>query len=238
MAKLSKAFALLMLLAAWFLPAQLASAASSVQTSNELSASVRHQEDGEDELEEEDEEDEEENEDEEEDEDGKQFAPPPLVVKHKSMSGQGDSREARGSSNSKGSKLDGVIKGAVPSSSETLLKVAGLGIVSLEQVFATPEYVTSAVNEPDETATNQTSGSTSAKPVPTGDAVNPNLSEPVVNSIGLANYEDPAGEFMNKAYFGIAVLGAAAIAMTGHTISKARKSADSVDTDYEYDAEN
>lgn len=238
MAKLSKAFALLLLFAAWFLPAQIASAAPAGQHPTDLSASIRHQEDGEDEFENEDENEDEDEDEDEGDDDGKQFAPPPLVVKHKSMSGHSDDKNTKGSSSSKGSKLPFPIAGAVPSSETTLLRAASLGIVTLEQVFAKPEYVTSAVNGTDAGTSGAPDDSSEPRPIPTGAAVNPTLNEPVVKSIGLANYEDPASEFMHKAYFGLAILGAGAIAMTAHAISNARKTAQSDENDYEYEAQN
>jgi len=231
MAKLSKAIAVLALFAAWYFPTQVASAAPALQHQADLTASIRHQEDGAEKFQDDDE-----DEDDERDGDGKQFAPPPLVVKHKSISGQYVDKNGKGEP--KSSKFPGSIAGALPSSSDVLLKVAGLGVVSLEQVFAQPEYVTSSISGQPASSQNQSGATAEPQSISSGSAVNPMLNEPVVKSISFANYEDPAGEFMHKAYFGLAALGAAAIAITVHTIANARKSADSDEDDYEYEAQN
>jgi hypothetical protein len=232
MAKLSKAIAVLAMFAAWYFPTQVASAAPALHHQADLTSSISHQEDGAEKIQE-DSEDEKEG---ERDGGGKQFAPPPLVVKHKSMSGQYSDKNGKGEP--KSSKFPGSIAGALPSSSDVLLKVAGLGVVSLEQVFAQPEYVTSSISGQPASSQNQSGATAEPESISSGSAVNPMLNEPVVKSISFANYEDPAGEFMHKAYFGLAALGAAAIAITVHTIANARKSADSDEDDYEYEAQN
>ena len=235
MTKASKAFALLLLLTTFLLPTQLA-LANDLQTSNLTRLpSTLHQED---EAEQEDEGEDEDEDENEGDDDGKQFAPPPLVVKHKSDHA-GSSKHDDLSFTSKAGKKANALRGIVPSTESILLKAASLGIVTLEQAFGTNDFVTAPV-------ATENSGNTpppvkdgeEPRPVPTGEAVNPGLNEPVVNALSNVSYEDPGKEFIHKAYFGLALLGAVAMGMAAHTVSKTRRAAKADAQDYDYEGQN
>lgn len=235
MAKRSKAFALLLLLFIFSSPTQFASA--SPHSEDSARPSIQHREDD-DESESENEDDDESEDEDSSDDDGKQFVPPPLVVKHKSLDGSSKSSKPDRTNQTKSGKQATVLPGIVPSSEDVLLRAAGLGIVTLEQAFATNDYVTSAVTPDDSKGPagkdgDQTDGDRSAP-----DELDPNLNEPVVNQLGATSYEDPATEFIHKAYFGLAVLGAGAIGMAAHTISKTRRAGKANENDYDYEGQN
>jgi hypothetical protein len=235
MTKATKAFALLLLLSTWFLPTQFALATELKSSNLAKFPSTQHQKDHADrENESEDESDD----GEEGDEGEKQFAPPPLVVKHKN-GGTGSSQQHDLNANSiTGSRVNAV-RGMVPSSNAILLKAASLGIVTLEQAFGTNDFVTAAVtnDNPDKTPPPANDGE-QPKPGLTGEVVNPGLNEPVVNALSNVSYEDPGKEFIHKAYFGLAMLGAVAMVMAVHTISKTRRAAKADAQDYDYEGQN
>lgn len=160
------------------------------------------------------------------DDEGKQFAPPPLLVKHKDLS------SASSSQTLKSGKKATVIQGAVPATAAELQKAVSLRILTQDQAFAGTDFITSPVD-----GGSAPNGKPDGKHplAPSGEAVDPNQNQPVVQNLGAANYEDPASEFMHKAYFGLAVLGAAAIGMTAHTIRKAKAHARSDELEFDYE---
>ncbi|MFM6980466.1 MAG: hypothetical protein ACKOWE_03575 [Micrococcales bacterium] len=208
MSRLFKALALLALLTSWMLPAQLAMAAG---FSEKPGINVHKEEDSEDQDEHESE-DSEDHQKESEDS-TRQFAPPPLVVKHKSTSSGSTAGTLSGSTSTSGTNAG----------------ISGQGSVLLNQDFTGQDYVTTPIRPrtmPD------------GKALPQDQGVDPTQNEPLSNLMNFANYEDPAAEFMHKAYFGLAILGTGAIAMAGHTLNKARKLAKASENDYDYEGQN
>lgn len=237
MEKLGKGVVLLLLLAAWVAPGEIAAATVIHSASNSAVHVVHKVTDDEDE------------EDEEDSDDDKQFVPPPLVVKHKSSSSTSTSVKTTTSAKKKKTskttsasspETTAVIAplaiGVVPSSAQTLLQAVSLNIISQEQAFSTNDYETTPIiPESKGTQPAPTIAPPTNHPIPSSDAVDPTLNPPVINNMSAAHYEDPATEFMHKAYFGLAVLGSAAIAMVVHTVSRSRKQIKVNQSDYEYE---
>ena len=101
-------------------------------------------------------------------------------------------------------------------------KTTKAGTGSSSQVTGTNATSTAPAGKED-FVTSSVTGSSSKqdKTVETG-GVNPNQNQPVIESISQTSFDDPAQQFMGKAYFGLGALLAAAIAMAMHTYSKTR----------------